>query len=86
MGKILETGDRSRDDMYMITDKSWDSNGTMRVTVRQLLDMNHHPEMIPAMRRFARRAIHHPDKTRSSRVVFTSGSSTTFAVSRLENL
>lgn len=84
MSKVIEIGDRSKNDMYVLTDTNWDSNGTLRVTVRQLLDMDHHPEMIPAMRRFARRAIHHPDKTRSSRVLHSNGSSTTFAVSRNE--
>lgn len=79
----LTIGDRSRDNMFEITDTSWDSNGTMRVTVRNLLDMNHHPEFIPAMRRMARRAIPMPHLTKSSRVLHTNGSSTTFAVSRL---
>ena len=79
----LTIGDRSRDNMFEITDTSWDSNGTMRVTVRNLLDMNHHPEFIPAMRRMARRAISMPHLTKSSRVIHIDGSSTTFAVSRL---
>lgn len=85
MSKVLEIGDRSRDNMFEITDTSWDSNGTMRVTVRNLYDMKHHAEMIPAMRRLARRALAKPHLTRSSRVVFTDGSSTTFAVSRLKD-
>ena len=84
MSKVIEIGDRSKNDMYVLTDTSWDSNGTLLVTVRQLLDMSHHPEMIPAMRRFARRALPYPETIRSSRVVHIHGSSVTFAVSRLE--
>ena len=84
MNNVLSIGDSSRDGMFQITDTDWDSNGTMRVTVRHLLDMSYHPEFIRAMRRLARRAVHMPQLTRSSRVVNVDGSSVTFAVSRLD--
>lgn len=79
----LTIGDRSRNGLFEITDTNWDSNGTMNVTVRHLMDMSYHPEYIPAMRRLARRAIHMPHLTKSSRVVHVDGSSVTFAVSRI---
>lgn len=84
MTNVLTIGDSSRDGMFQITDTAWDSNGTMNVTVRHLLDMSYHPEFIRSMRRLARKAIHMPHLTRSSQVVKINGSSVTFAVSRLE--
>lgn len=84
MSNVLSIGDSSSDGMFQITDTAWDSNGTMNVTVRHLLDMSYHPEFIRSMRRLARRAIPMPHLTRSSRAVNIDGSSVTFAVSRLE--
>jgi hypothetical protein len=86
---MLTTGDISRDGCYQIVDTRWDSNGTMFVAVRErygvrVIDQS----MLQAMRRLARRAVDHPEKTRSSKLVRTfyadSCSYATFAVSRLE--
>jgi hypothetical protein len=90
MPEPLTIGDTSRDGLLQIVDTSWNHNGTMHVTVRELI--GHHCWIggvpIEKMRRLARRAIHHPDKTRSSRVVRKSYSEgcdyVTFAVSRNE--
>jgi len=87
---VLTIGDRSRDGLLEITDTRWDSNGTMFVTVRELIGTNSWIGGIPIerMRRLARRALAHPEKTRSSRVVnrFSHGDCdhVTFAVSRIE--
>lgn len=87
----LNIGDRSSDGLLEITDTRWDSNGTLFVTVRELVGSGCWVGGLPLarMRRLARRAIAHPEKTRSSRVVneFKSGGSdhVTFAVSRLED-
>jgi hypothetical protein len=87
-----EIGTTTRNGLFQVVDTNWDHNGTLRVTVREMvgdncLDMTD-AAMVAAMRKLARRAIDHPEKTRSSRVVnrFTSGGSkhATFAVSRLE--
>lgn len=92
MPKTLEIGDRSRDGLLEITDTRWDGNGTMYVTVREMIggmDGWAIPErlVISRMRTLARRAIHHPHTTRSSAVVhrFTGNrcAYVTFAVSRL---
>lgn len=86
----LEIGDRSKDGLLEITDTSWDNNGTLKVTVRELIGHNSWVGGIPIerMRRLARRALMYPEKTRSSRVFnqFTSGGCdhVTFAVSRLD--
>lgn len=82
----LTIGDRNRAGDLEITDTAWDHNGTMRVTVRELTGQCEID--VAAARRLARRAIHHPEKTRSSRVIrtwFAQGSThVTFAVSRLD--
>ena len=88
MSKVLTIGDRNPDGTLEITDTAWDSNGTMRVTVRELFgEREIPPNRLRAMRRLARRAIHHPEKTTSSRVIrtfYSNGSmAATFAVSRL---
>jgi len=85
----LEIGDYSRNGLYQITDTRWDSNGTMYVTVREMIGERELPKTrLEAMRRFARRALSHPEKTRSARTVrtcYASGQShATFAISRLE--
>ena len=87
MTKTLTIGDYSRDGYYQITDTNWDHNGTLRVTVRELYGVSMiGPGMLEAMRRLARRAISHPDKTRSARTVrtfYANGCShATFAVTR----
>ena len=89
MSKVLTIGDTSRDGLLQIIDTNWDSNGTMRVTVRELIGTGCWVGGLPIqrMRALARRAIDHPEKTRSSRVIrkFSYGGCdfVTFAVSRL---
>lgn len=87
----LAIHDQSRDGLLQITDTNWDYNGTLRVTVRELVGgRDSWPNGLPiaAMRRLARRAIAHPELTRTSRVVNTFYDqgcySVTFAVSRNE--
>lgn len=86
----LTIGDRTPDGLLEITDTRWDHNGTMFVTVRELIGTGCWRGGLPVarMRRLARRALSHPGDTRSSRVVnrFTSGGCDhiTFAVSRLD--
>jgi hypothetical protein len=88
---VFEIGDTSRDGMLVITDTSWDFNGTLCVTVRETLGAGCWVGGLPIerMRRLARRALMYPEKTRSSRVVrrWTAQGCehVTFAVSRLEN-
>lgn len=96
MTKVLEIGDYSRDGLLQIADTNWDSNGTLRVTVRELIgggDSGWIGGMpIRRMRNLARRAIMYPENTRSSRVVSKDNGDgqdsgrVTFAVSRLEPL
>lgn len=92
MSKKVTIGSMSRNGLFQIVDTNWDHNGTLRVTVREMvgdgcLDMSD-AKMVQAMRRLARRAIGHPEKTRSSRVVnrftYQGCATVTFAVSRLE--
>ena len=85
----LTIGDFSRNGLYQITDTNWDHNGTLRVTVREMLgERQLSAKAIRAMRDLARRAISHPEKTRSAKLVrswYAQGQShATFAVSRLE--
>jgi len=84
----LTVHDRSRCDLYEITCTRWDGNGTLFVTVRETIgEREISPRRLAAMRRLARRAIDHPERTRSARTVrtwFAQGSShATFAVSRV---
>ena len=91
MSTTLTIGDVNRDGTLRITDTAWDSNGTLRVTVEDLIGTGCRVGGldIRAMRRLARRALEHPELTRSSRLVrtFTTPWRTTcatFSVSRLE--
>ncbi len=90
MSRVLTVGDSTPDGLLVITDTAWDSNGTLRVTVRERMGAGCWTGGLPMrrMRRLARRAIHHPDKTRSSRVLrrWTANGCehVTFAVTRLE--
>jgi hypothetical protein len=90
MGEVLKIGDRSRDGLLEITDTSWDHNGTLMVTVRELIGTGCWVGGLPIerMRRLARRALMYPEKTRSARTVrkwSAQGSDhVTFAVSRLD--
>lgn len=89
-------GARNRAGNLEITDTNWDSNGTLRVTVRDLYgprafrDKGRGDAPIAAMRRLARRALHehYAGQTRSSRVVSMTNSGgsfqATFAVTRNE--
>lgn len=87
MRPVKEIGDGTRDGLLEIADTRWDGNGTLFVTVREMIGQR---ENFPVRRgrALARSAIHHPDKTRSSRVVrqWWDGSQTraTYAVSRNE--
>jgi hypothetical protein len=91
--KILTIGDTTRDGLLQITDTRWDNNGTLFVTVREMIGGGDSGWIggMPTerMRRLARRALMYPDKTRSSRVVnrvsprHDSGY-ITFAVSRIK--
>jgi hypothetical protein len=85
---VLTIGDVSRNGLLQIVDTSWDSNGTLFVTVRELIGDR---VLVPAtsierMRRLARRALMYPELTRSSRVTrkfYADGCThVTFAVSR----
>lgn len=74
MSNTLELGDYSTDGLLQVMDTSWDSNGTLRVTVRERiggLSSWALPKrlVIARMRRLARRCLMYPEKTRSSRVV-----------------
>lgn len=90
----LTIGDRSRDGMLEIVDTQWDHNGTLRVTVREMLGRGPAGGTpaadlpIRVMRDLAKRALEHPEHTRSARLVrtfFADGQGfATFAVSRLE--
>jgi hypothetical protein len=85
----LKIGDTSRNGLYQVTDTAWDHNGTLRVTVREMIgERELSAKRIRAMRDTARRAIAHPEDTRSARLLRTwyaqGGSHATFAVSRLD--
>ena len=89
MTKSLTIGDISRNSLYQITDTNWDSNGTMRVTVRELIGERELPKArLEAMRRFARRALpeYHEGQTKGARTIRTwyaeGCSHATFAVTR----
>ena len=87
----LQIGDRSRDGLLRISDTSWDSNGTLRVTVTELIGSGcwtlSEAQLIAKARRFARRALMYPETITGSPLVRTwhaQGSQHfTFAVTRL---
>lgn len=89
----LTIGDTTDDGLLQIVDTNWDSNGTLRVTVRELIgegDAGWIGGMpIRRMRTLARRALpeYRKGQTRSSRVIrkFVADGCghVTFAVSRL---
>lgn len=87
---VATIGDTTRDGMLQITDTNWNSNGTLFVTVRELLGgvacCPGRRLPIKRMRRLARRALMYPERTRSSAVVrewYAEGCHhVTFAVSR----
>lgn len=91
MTRVLTIGDRSRDGLLEITDTRWDRNGTLFVTVRELIGSGCWVGGLPVdrMRRLARRAIDNPERTRSSRALRTwsaqDSDHITFAVSRLKD-
>lgn len=88
----LTIGDGTPDGLLQIIDTRWDFNGTMFVTVRELIGGGDNGWVggmpIERMRRLARRAISHPEQTRSARIVhrfMAEGcGAITFAVSRLD--
>lgn len=82
----LTIHDTNRAGTLEIMDTAWDSNGTLRVTVR---DMTYNGrDNVAAMRRLARRALMHPERTRNSKVIrrfrVDGCPYITFAVSRME--
>lgn len=92
MSKSLEIGAYSRNGLYQITDTNWDNNGTLSVTVREMIGEREMPKpRLEAMRRFARRALpeYREGQTKSAATVrtwFANGQShATFAVSRLDH-
>lgn len=94
MSEEATIGTRNREGFLEITDTNWDSNGTMRVTVRDLTNGERgNVGGIPsaAMRRLARRALveYYPGQTRSCRVLRKWHANgcfhVTFAVSRLDS-
>lgn len=87
----VKLGDFSKNGLYQITDTSWNHNGTLSVTVREMIGERSIPKArLEAMRRFARRALpeYKPGQTRSARTVrtwyATGQMHATFAVSRNE--
>jgi hypothetical protein len=82
----LKVGDTSRNGRYQVTDKRWDHNGTLQVDVRITTEQPFLTDAdIRAMRATARRAIGHPEHTRSARLIrkwYVNGVHATFAVSR----
>jgi hypothetical protein len=91
MSEPLTIGNTNRAGTLQITDTNWDSNGTLRVTVREMIgghcwDLSQ-DKQDRAVRDFARRALMYPEKTRSSRIVrrwYAQGTDHwTVAVSRL---
>jgi len=84
-------GTFSRNGLYQITDTNWDSNGTLKVTVREMIGEREMPKArLEAMRKFARRALpeYRPGQTKGAATVrtwFANGQShATFAVTRLD--
>lgn len=70
--KVATIGDRNQDGTLEITDTSWNGNGTLQVTVRDLVGTSGSRVggfPIRQARTLARRALMYPDQTRSSRVV-----------------
>lgn len=84
---IAEIGDTNPQGTVQIIDTNWDSNGTLRVTVREMIGEIKPPDTrLKQARRLARRALAHPRLTKSSRVTRTfyvdNSTHWTFAVSR----
>ena len=81
---VAKIGDTNHAGTARITDTEWNGNGTLHVWIEDLAGTGN----IRAMRRLARRAIHHPEKTRSSACSISRRSGGTvryiFHVSRLE--
>ena len=92
----LTIGDTTRDGLLQIVDTAWDGNGTMRVTVREMIGGPNWSWTLPKpvvrerARRLARRALpeYRKGQTRSARTIresYSEGSFRwTFAVTRLE--
>lgn len=88
MSEPLTVGDTNRAGTHEIVATAWDSNGTLSVTVACPWPRTQKTD--DAARRLARRALMHPEQTRSSRIVHVDPYLTTagrvlvtFAVSRL---
>ena len=85
--RVAEMGDSTRDGLLQISDTSWDGNGTLRVTVREMVGQPWDKRSLRVARDLARRALMYPEKTLSARTVRTwwaqGQSHATFAVSRV---
>ncbi|MBT2484792.1 MULTISPECIES: hypothetical protein [unclassified Microbacterium] len=90
----LEIGAFNRSGLAQITDTNWDSNGTLRVTVREMIGgfdcwIGGKKRAIRVMRDLARRALpeYHEGQTKGARLVRTfyadGGHHATFAVTRV---
>lgn len=81
-------GDRSHDGLLEITDTFWDSNGSMRVTVRELVGQRWTEYPYPVLeraRRLAKRTLGNIKTTRLENTWYANGCShATFTVSRLD--
>lgn len=89
MSEPLKVGDTNRAGTMEIVATDWDHNGTLRVTVACPFPRTQKSD--EAARRLARRALSHPEETRSSRIARVAQTldsrnriHVTFAVSRLE--
>lgn len=90
----LAIGDFSRDGLLQLVDTHWDSNGTLTVSVREMVGgfdswIIGKPGVIRKMRRFAKRALpeYYPGQTKHCRLIrtydFGGCDAATFAVSRI---
>lgn len=91
----LEIGAVNRSGLAQIVDTNWDSNGTLLVTVREMIGgfgswVGGEKRAIRVMRDLARRALpeYHEGQTKGARLVRTfhaeGGHYATFAVTRIE--
>lgn len=85
--KTLGHGDLSRNGLYQITDMAWNTNGTLRVTVREMIGERELPKSkLEAMRRFARRALPSVSGTKTIRTWYAQGCShATFTLTPAED-
>lgn len=94
--KTLSIGDYSHDGVLQVVDTAWDGNGTLRVTVRELIGERFHNKSkryantVRRARYLARKCLpeYYPRQTKRApliRVFYTDGCTHfTFSVSRIE--